>query len=181
MKPILAGVLVAAAACTPRPGDLPGRQTMPTSTEQNKATVRRLYEEASNHNDVDLMAALIDKDFVTSNGHRGPQSYAEAIAILRAGLPDIKFTVEDLFAEGDRVAIRWHFEGTHTGTFRGFPPTQKRLHNDGIAIYQLRGAKIVAVWLQTDRLGVLQQIGAVPHGIAPVPQATGATPTPPSQ
>lgn len=140
-----------------------------TSTEQNKLVVRRLYEEAANRYDVELMKTLVAEDFVTGDGNRGPGAYAQGIAILRAGMPDIRFVVEDLFAEGDRVAIRWSFEGTHTGTFRGFAPTQKRLHNEGVAIYQVRDGKLVAVWLQNDRLGLLQQIGAVPAGIGAVP------------
>lgn len=138
---------------------------MTSSLETNKATVRRLYEEATNHDDRALMAELIAPDFVASDGRRGPEGYAHGVAILRAGLPDVRFAVEDLVAEDDRVAVRWRFEGTHTNVFRGFAPTGKRLACEGIAIYRLREGKVVGVTLQNDRLGLLQQIGAVPEGI----------------
>jgi len=91
----------------------------------------------------------------------------------RAGLPehrqddaaarrgDVRFTIEDLIAEGDRVVVRWRWRATHAGTFNGHPATGKAVSNTGTVIYQLAGDKIVRAWLEADRLGVLQQIGAV--------------------
>jgi predicted ester cyclase len=63
------------------------------------------------------------------------------------------------------VAVRWTWRGTHTGTFRGFAPSQKSVTNDGITLYQLKEDKIVRAALQTDRLGVLQQIGVLPQDL----------------
>ena len=62
----------------------------------------------------------------------------------------------------DRVTIRWTWSGTHTGTLNGLAPSDRQVRNDGIAIYELSGGKIARAWLQTDRLGFLQQIGALP-------------------
>lgn len=80
--------------------------------------------------------------------------------------------MEDLVAEGDRVAVRWTWKGTHKGTFGGFLPSQKQLANDGMAIYQVKDSEVVRAWTQTDRLGFLQEIGVMPKevGSGPRPQ-----------
>ena len=62
---------------------------------------------------------------------------------------------------------RWTWSGRHTATFRGFAPSHKFVSNSGIGIYQLSDGKLVRSWMQTDRLGFLQQIGAVPANLAP--------------
>jgi predicted ester cyclase len=67
-----------------------------------------------------------------------------------------------MIAEGDQVAIRWHWSGTHRGTFRGIAPTERALTNNGIGIFRLQAGKIVAASLETDRLGFLQGIGVLP-------------------
>jgi predicted ester cyclase len=74
-------------------------------------------------------------------------------------------TVEDLIAEGDRVAVRTRWQATHTGAFRGIPPTGKRITNTSITIYQLADHKLVHAWIETDRLGTLQQMGASPDAM----------------
>ncbi len=81
---------------------------------------------------------------------------------LRAGFPDIHFTIEDLMADGDRVALRWKWEGTHQNAFRGFEPTGKRVSNTAFAIYELREGKVVRAWLLTDRLGFSRPWGPCP-------------------
>jgi predicted ester cyclase len=142
--------------------------TMPLETpDRNKQVVRRLYEESINRTRPELLADLISDDFVDDQGGRGPSGFARNIESLRAGFPDIRFTLQELVAEGDRVAVRWNWEAKHTGTFRTWPPTGKRVTNSGIAIYRLEQGRIVAVSLETDRLGVLQQIGAIPAGVVP--------------
>ncbi|RLM52932.1 hypothetical protein DVK02_15610, partial [Halobellus sp. Atlit-31R] len=68
--------------------------------------------------------------------------------------------------EGDRVAVRWTFRAPHDGRFAGLPPTHALVSQEGHVIYQLRDGQIVRAWLQADRLGVLQQIGALPPSFA---------------
>jgi predicted ester cyclase len=85
-------------------------------------------------------------------------------------MPDLHYTLDDLVAENDRVAVRWHIEGTQDGPFWGLPPTHKHISSTGMAIFQFKGNKIVASWLQLDQLGFLQQIGALPENILPIQQ-----------
>jgi steroid delta-isomerase-like uncharacterized protein len=127
----------------------------------NKQVIRKLYNEGFNTGDVDLMKALVADDFQGSRGEKGPDEFVASIASLRKGFPDVRFTIEDLIAEEDRVAVRWRFEATHSGPFAGTPATGKAVTQTANVIYQLRDGRITRAWQQVDRLGLLQQIGAV--------------------
>lgn len=130
-----------------------------------RRVVRALFEERINPGKLEQIEELIAEDFTGPNGERGPTEFAATLATLRTAFPDIHFQIEDLFAEGDRVAVRWSWQGTHAGPVRQLAPTGRRIHDSGIAIYELRAGRILRAWTETDRLGVLQQIGAV--GTAP--------------
>jgi len=69
------------------------------------------------------------------------------------------------------VAVRWHWTGTHQGPFRAFPATGRAVSNSGAGVFQLRAGQIVAAGLETDRLGFLEQIGAVPPNLGRGPAA----------
>jgi steroid delta-isomerase-like uncharacterized protein len=145
------------------------------STEQlaepNKRLIRKLYEEGLNRGNMDLVAQLISDDYVGSHGEKGPAGFLNPTGALLKGFPDIHYTLEDLVAEGDRVAVRWKWEGTHKGPFGGFPASGKRVTNDGIAIFQIKNNRVIQVWIQTDRLGFLQEMGAVPRNLGAGPQS----------
>jgi steroid delta-isomerase-like uncharacterized protein len=135
-------------------------------TERNKQVIRTLYEECLTRGQLQLLPELIDASFQGIGKARGPEGFRVVVDGLRAGFPDIRYTVEDLLADGDRVIIRWRWEGTHDGTYLVFPPSNKRHRVSGITIYEIDDGKIVRAWLQADRLGHLQQLGAVPSDIA---------------
>lgn len=139
--------------------------------EKNRETIRKLYEDFLNTGKLELLGQIIAEDYVGIYGQKGPSAYAETIRALRQGFPDIQWTIEDLVAAGDRVAVRWTWQGTHRGSFRGFPASQKQVTDNAIAIYQFRDNKVVQAWIQSDRLGVLQQIGAVPQDLGSVSQS----------
>jgi len=132
-----------------------------TTADLNKKAVRRLYEEGINAERLELAAHLIAADYLGPAGDRGVEGFTATLQQLRQGFPDIRFTIEDLVAEGDRVAARWRWEATHTGRFRTYAATGAHVTNTGIAIYQLTDGRIARAWLETDRLGALQQIGAI--------------------
>ena len=126
----------------------------------NRVVVRRLYEEVINARRLEQAGQLVHDEYEGPAGDRGPAGFVATVRDLLQGFPDIVFTIEDLVEEGDRVAVRWHWVATHAGRFRTFDATHKRVTNSGIAIYQLRDGKVLRSWLETDRLGALQQIGA---------------------
>jgi predicted ester cyclase len=80
-----------------------------------------------------------------------------------AAFPDIHFAVEDLIAEGDRVAARVTMRGTHQGDLMGIPPTGKQVSWTGIEIDRIKDGKYVESWLNTDDLGLMQQLGVIPQ------------------
>jgi predicted ester cyclase len=141
--------------------------------EKNKQVVQRIYEVAINERRPELTAELVSPGYVGPQGERGPDGFNANVQSLLAGFPDIRFRIEDLLAEGDRVMVRWAWTGTHSGTFRGIAPTGRRVSTTGIVLYQLRDGKVVRNWLESDRLGVLQQLGIVPQTLGPA--APGAS------
>jgi steroid delta-isomerase-like uncharacterized protein len=150
-----------------------GAKTSVESTlENNRQLVRRLYEECINPNKLELLARFVSDEYVGPRGDKGPSAYAATVTSLRQGFPDVRFSVEDLVAEGDRVAIRWKWMGTHTGTFNGIPASARPVRNEGIVIYQIKAGKIARNWLQVDRLGVLQQIGLIPNDVTRLTMST---------
>jgi predicted ester cyclase len=145
-----------AYACTGKPA------MNDTTRDQNKAQVRTLFEEGMNLGKWDVIDRLIAAEYVGAQGEKGPDAFKGVVRGLRNAFPDIHYTLDDVVAEGDSVATRWHWSGTHTAAFRAFAPSHKPVSNTGTAIFRLRDGKIIGATIETDRLGFLQQIGVVP-------------------
>ena len=137
------------------------------STDENKAVVRRAFDSMSEGPD----AFVAEHDQIYSAnlvGHFSGMPPVDIDMHRQFGLgtfsafPDLKRPVEDLVAEGDKVVARWTSTGTHDGEFMGIPPTGKRITTSGITIFRLEGGKIVEEWSESDMLGMMQQVGAVP-------------------
>ena len=93
---------------------------------------------------------------------QGPSGYLTIIGMMRAGFPDIQWTLEETIAEGDKVAARFTMRGTHEGIFFGVPPSGNKINVKAMNIYRFTDGKIVEEHGQPDLLGLLQQIGATP-------------------
>jgi steroid delta-isomerase-like uncharacterized protein len=143
------------------------------SAEQNKALVRRGYEDAWNKQNLALFDELLAADLVDHSVPPGiPQTRegSQQVATMYwKAFPDVRIDIEDQVAEGDKVVTRWTGRGTHTGELMGIAPTGKQVVVEGISIDRVVGGKIVETWGQFDQLGMLQQLGAVP-----VPEQTAA-------
>lgn len=140
-----------------------------TQTEKNKEVIRKLYTECLNTGNLALLDQIISEDYVTDYKGRivhGPEGYAVTVREVLKGFPDIRFSLEGLIAEGNMVTARWKSEGTHKNTFFGFPASGKRVVNRAAAVYELKNGKVVKNHVYPDRLGVLQQIGAIPESAA---------------
>jgi predicted ester cyclase len=140
-------------------------QTM--SAEENKLAERRLYEEVWNKRNLAAIDELIAPNVVEHNPNtpsQGPglEGYRQSIESILTTFPDMKVTLEDLIAEGDKVVARWRASGTHLGEGATIPPTNKQVTITGIDILRYEGGKRVETWRQFDILGLLQQIGVVP-------------------
>jgi predicted ester cyclase len=159
----LACAVAACSAASAEPKPTPAARRPAVQTDSNKQIVRRLFEDYFNHGRVEQLGEIVSPDFAGPNGQRGPASFAGVLVGLRRAFPDIVYTVEDLVGEGDRVAVRWTWRGTHTGPFRDWAPTGKRVTNTGFAIFQVADGKLTNSWLETDRLGFLLSIGVIPY------------------
>ncbi|HEU4493370.1 MAG TPA: ester cyclase [Rubrobacteraceae bacterium] len=126
------------------------------STEENKALVRREQEELWNHTgDLDAAGDLFASELA--------DAARQEAADFRRGFPDVVSTIEDLAAEGDRVAARWRARATHLGQYAGIPPTGKEVEFTGISMYRIEEGEIAESWTVEDDLGLMRQIGAVPE------------------
>jgi predicted ester cyclase len=76
-------------------------------------------------------------------------------------MPDLRITIEDVIAEGDLVAARNTFSGTHTREFQGLPPTNKRITFSGLEFNRLADGKVVEHWFELDQLALFEQLGLV--------------------
>jgi steroid delta-isomerase-like uncharacterized protein len=91
----------------------------------------------------------------------GTEQNRQFISSLHAAFPDVHFTVEEQIAEGDKVVVRYRFQGTHRGAFQGRAPTHKRITDSGILIYRIADDRIAEQWTEYDLLSLLQQVGAL--------------------
>lgn len=143
-------------------------------TTQNKHTVERLFA-TFNGDDLGALDGLVAESYTGPQGEKGPAGFRAVIGGLRAAFPDLHYTLDDIVAENDEVAVRWHWTGTHKAPFRGHPATGKVVTNNGLGIFHLRGDKVMTAVLETDRLGFLQQLGIIPE-TAGLPPRTALPP-----
>jgi predicted ester cyclase len=113
-----------------------------STTEVNKAQFRRAYEEVLNKGDVSVVDELI-----APGTNRGPSSLRWLATMLRTAFPDLRFTIEELVAEGDIVAGRLTMSSTHEGTVRGMPPpTGRAMRQDHLHFVRYRDGRAIEHW-----------------------------------
>lgn len=154
--------------------EAPEQYVSAQARHDNRRKVIMLFE-AFNGGDLEAVEQLVGPDYVGAQGQKGPAGFNDVVVGLRAAFPDLHYTLDDVVAEGDQVAVRWHWTGTHRGAFRGFPATGKAVSNTGAGVFRLQGGRIAAGVLETDRLGFLEQIDAVPEGIGRGPRPSVAS------
>jgi predicted ester cyclase len=135
------------------------------SLEENKIIVRRYVEDVWGKGDFAAEQELIATNFVDHNPPPGfapdREDHHQVLVMFRSAF-DGHQTLEDMIAEGDKVADRWTFRGTHRGEFFGIPPTGKQVTMTGMDISRIENGQIVDVWHQEDILGLMLQLGVVP-------------------
>ncbi|MFC9683861.1 ester cyclase [Streptomyces sp. NPDC056948] len=135
------------------------------TAQVNKRVMQRFTSEFLPTGDPALARKFISPDIVMHFGgttQQGRDTYLGIVAANMKAFPDLKWTVEDMRAEGDTVAIRYTMTGTHEGPFAGVEGTGKKIHAESFAFYRLSHGKIVEERAQLDMLGILQQMGAIP-------------------
>ena len=136
------------------------------SAEDNKAIVRRFWGVWEEGN-IGLVDDLLSPDNVnhspgSTDQPEGPEGVRAVVTMFRSGMPDLRVIIEDMIAQGDKVAVRYTLEGTHEGELVGVPPTGQRLSIKSISVEQVSDGKIREHWRITDSLDMMQQLGVIP-------------------
>jgi hypothetical protein len=155
-----------------------GERLGEAQAERNKAIVRRAIEKGWNTGDLAVIEELYAPQFVfhqeAGGAIEGVEAFKLWVQVIHGAFPDIKYTIDAMYAEGDKVATRYTASGTHTGDFRGLPPTGKSFILTGHMIHRIKDGQKVEGWGVWDTVGLLISLGILP------PIALGGPPPKPS-
>lgn len=135
------------------------------SLESNKDLVRRFIAEVFVKGSDQAVDELVAEDFVPHSWGKMPpgrEPLKQAQKRVHQGLTGASMTIEDMIAEGDKVAVRLTAKGTHTGDFMGMPGSGKSYTISEIHIFRVRDGQVAEHWRDADMLGMMQQLGALP-------------------
>jgi predicted ester cyclase len=133
------------------------------STKENKAIVRRAFEELWNQRKLEVIDELWAEAFINPGSKKVRDKWKEenVVPVFANAPPDLHITIEDQIAEGDKVVTRWTWSFTHTVKFFGTDPTGKYISWTGISITRLGNGKILEEWNSIDNLGLQRQLGRI--------------------
>lgn len=136
---------------------------MTSTTDANKALVRRFVDEIFEAGRLESIDELVAPDFVSHTfgiADDGAAKLKAAAERVHASLTGVRFEIEDMVAEDDRVAVRLTASGTATGDFMGMPAAGKRYRIGEMHFFRLADGKVVEHWHQYDAAGQMKQLGA---------------------
>ena len=131
--------------------------------EQNKALIRRLFDEFVNKGNVQLADEIFADDVVDHGSppeRQGLAGVKESFAKMRAAFPDLQCTLDDLLAEGEQVHVRLTIRGTHHGNYAGIAPTGATITWTGMDDFRFANGKVVERWSERDRVTQIGQLRA---------------------
>lgn len=133
----------------------------------HEAALERLYEDVWNGADPETADELVHDKYIIHDREmaaemQGPELYKGLASGTREIFPDMTFTIEDTVVGSERVALRWTMTGTQQGETFGVEPTGRQVELSAIEINRFEGGKLIETWTQSDQLGLMQQLGAVP-------------------
>jgi steroid delta-isomerase-like uncharacterized protein len=135
-------------------------------SEQYKTAVQNLIEKGFNQKDVDAFEAYFSPSLqdhaLPPNMPQGFEGRKLFYSAMLAAFPDMQVQAEDVFAEGNKLVLRWSARGTHQGDMMGIPPTGKQISVSGIAIDRFENGQSVEHWEIFDQVGLMQQLGVIP-------------------
>jgi predicted ester cyclase len=134
------------------------------STDDNKRIVRRFYDEVMSGGNVDVLAEVMDENFVDHGealfgSPQGRETLRQGIVATHGILPNLNVHLEDIIAEGDLVGVRGTMRCTHEGTFLRVLGTGHELSWKGVAMFRIAGGKIVERWFNSDSVSIVRQLG----------------------
>ncbi len=137
------------------------------AAEENKALVRRVFEEAWNGADFNVFDETNAPDYVLHDPSvpeevRGIEGIKGFASMFVGAFPDLRFAIEEQIAEGDKVLTRWSSSATHRGELMGIAPTGSRTGVSGMTLSRISGGKVAEDWSNWDALGLMGQLGVIP-------------------
>lgn len=137
------------------------------SPEENKARVRQAFDEFINRKNLTVVDDYVAPNYVgyysaVPEPVRGRDEFRQFLQLYHQAFPDLRVTIDDAFAEGDKVAVRLTLRGTHQGELMGLPPTGKAVTVSAINLFQIENGQAVEQRASTDDLGMMQQLGVIP-------------------
>lgn len=136
-------------------------------TAENKTIARRFWEEGWKQGNQAVFDEICATDFANHDPSLpeviGLEAYKQHVALHATAFPaDVAIAIEDMVAEGNKVAVRWTWRVTHEGEYLGIPPTGNQITMTGITIHRFADGKVVENWHNYDALGFMQQLGVIP-------------------
>jgi len=135
------------------------------STEKNRQLAIQFVDDVNRRN-LAAVADLMVPGFVAHWAGRpdvqGAEAWIAAVEPILGAVPDLRYTIDAVTAEGDLVGMRYHWTGTQTGEIRGIPATGKRVSVAGMGFFQFKDGRLIEEWAVDDTMGLLQQLGVVP-------------------
>jgi steroid delta-isomerase-like uncharacterized protein len=131
------------------------------ATDENRALVRRFLSEAWNDRRLDLVDQLVDEAYLVGGVGNGPEAVRRNMLDFHTGFPDMRWEIEDLIANDDRVAARITLHGTHLGRFHGIDATGRVVRMQEMCIWRVENGKLREAWFTFDGLGLRRQLGAI--------------------
>lgn len=134
------------------------------SLQDNKTVARRFIEEVFVKGNAGAVDELATEDFTPRSWQSvepGRDSLKQAVKRVFAGLSDVSMKIEDMIAEGDKVAVRLTAHAVHDGEFMGIPASGKSYTISETHIFRIRDGKVAEHWRDADMLGLMTQLGAI--------------------
>src|SRR5271168_10880 len=134
--------------------------------QENATIVRRFVDEVITQGNIEAAAQYVWEDVIEQvplpGQGPGLEGLKDILRVLRAGFPDIVFSIQEQIAENDKVASRFEWTGTHRGEFLGIPATGRPVRVWGIVIDRLEAGRIKDTRILMDTLGLMGQLGVLP-------------------
>ncbi|HET7118262.1 MAG TPA: ester cyclase [Hanamia sp.] len=136
------------------------------TTEENKKIMNYFIEEVINNKNLNAADTIVAEDFTEDVPFPGQEPGREGLKFVLnsmfTGFPDMKWTVHEQIAEGEKVVTRFTWTGTHNGVFMGIPPTNKRVEVWGVVIDVVKNGLFSESRIIMDNIGLLKQLGVMP-------------------
>jgi steroid delta-isomerase-like uncharacterized protein len=131
--------------------------------EDNKQAVRRFYDDVVNGRNLDALDELLTPDGVDHTfGSQNPEQAKQFFGMIQQAFPDLRVEVHDVIAEGELVAARVTYTGTHQGEFVGIPATGRKTTTSGVDFFRMQDRRQAEHWGGPDMFSFLTQLGVMP-------------------